>query len=220
MIIVARFTFQVFGINTYVLYDTDSHEAAIVDPGMFDDEERSALDNFITREGLKVVHLINTHAHIDHMLGNAYVENKYGVKAAGNPADDFLAERLAQQAREFGLPASGLDNFGGFVPLRDGDTVSLGKSEIKILEVPGHSPGHIALYDAADGFVAGGDILFQGSIGRADLPGGDMRQLIDGIRAKLLTLPPETRVYPGHGPETTIGMELRHNPYLTGSLDY
>lgn len=220
MINVARFTFQVFGINTYVLYDADSREAAIVDPGMFDDEERTALDNFITRERLKVVHLINTHAHIDHMLGNTHVENTYGVKAAGNPADDFLAEHLDRQAREFGLPASDLGNFKGFVPLREGDTIGLGKSELKVLEVPGHSPGHIALYDARDGFVVGGDILFQGSVGRADLPGGDMRQLLEGIRAKLLTLPPKTRVYPGHGPETTIGCELRNNPYLTGSLDY
>ncbi len=220
MIKVAKFTFQIFGINTYVLYDVDSKECAIIDPGMFDDIERNALDNFIKREELKPTHLINTHAHIDHVLGNAYVINKYGLRAHQHPDDTFLADRLDQQAREFGIPAGGLDSKAECVYLKEGDEIFLGKSVLKVIHVPGHSPGSIALYDAADGFIVVGDILFHGSVGRADLPGGNMTKLIEGISKKLLPLPDKTIVYPGHGDETNIGYERRYNPYLTGALKF
>lgn len=220
MIKVAKFTFQIFGINTYVIYDEDSRECAIIDPGMFDNIEREALDNFITREQLKPVHLINTHAHIDHVLGNAHVINKYGLTPEQHHDDEFLAERLAQQAREFGIPANDLDSKNNYVYLKEGDKIFLGKSVLKVIHVPGHSPGSIALYDEVDGILISGDILFHGSIGRADLPGGNMTKLIDGITRKLLTLPEKTIVYPGHGDETSIGYEKRYNPYLTGALKF
>lgn len=210
---VSRFVFNMFGINTYVLWDPDTLEAAVVDPGMIDDEERRALDSFIERNGLKVTQLINTHAHLDHIFGNAYVKDRYGLKIQGDPSDSFLAETLPEQASRFGLRMP-LSPTGIEVELHDGDTIRLGDEPIEILGVPGHSPGSIALYCPQSGFVITGDALFQGSIGRTDLPRGDYGTLVDSIRRKLLTLPDDTVVLPGHGGETTIGHEKKTNPFI------
>lgn len=210
---VAIFQFALFGINTYIVHDPATRECAIIDPGMTSPEERRAIDGFIEREGLHVQHLINTHMHIDHVIGDKYVSSKYGVGVEAHPADEILGERVEQQAQMFGL---GIDVDG--VPseryISDGDVVKIGSGELIALHIPGHSPGSIVLYDKADGFVIAGDVLFQGSIGRTDLPGGSMTELLTGIRQKLLPLPDDTIVYPGHGPVTTIGDERRHSPYL------
>lgn len=210
---VSRFVFNMFGINTYVMWDPESREAAIVDPGMIDAEERSALDSFIERNNLKVTQLINTHAHLDHIFGNAYVKDRYGLKIKGNPSDSFLAETLPEQAARFGLRMP-LEPSGIEVELNDGDTLCLGDEPVEILSVPGHSPGSIALYCPESGFVITGDALFQGSIGRTDLPSGDYATLVDSIRRKLLTLPDETVILPGHGGETTVGHEKKSNPFI------
>lgn len=210
---VARFEFALFGINTYVVYDPARKECAVIDPGMSSREETDALDNFITREGLKVTHLINTHLHIDHAIGDDYVAQKYGVPIEAHHADGALGERLRQQAEMFGLTeaAEGV-TISSYIS--DGDVIRIGDGQLIALHVPGHSPGSIVLYDNQDGFVIAGDVLFNGSIGRTDLPGGSMTQLLTGIREKLLPLPPSTVVYPGHGPATTIGQERINNPYL------
>lgn len=213
MLKVARFGFQLFGINTYVVYDPEAKEAAIIDPGMSQAEEFKALERFIGREDLKVTHLINTHLHIDHAIADNWVKMKYDVPLEGNPADAPLGERMKQQAQMFGLRAEEvaveIDR-----PLKEGDTVKIGRGELKVLHVPGHSPGSICLYDEADDFVIVGDTLFEGSIGRTDLMGGNHRQLVDAIKNKLLTLPKETMVLSGHGDKTTIGREWESNPYL------
>lgn len=213
MLKVAKFGFYMFGINTYVVYDPEAKEAAIIDPGMSRKQEFEAIENFIEREGLKVTHLINTHLHIDHAIADNWVKSKYGLPVEAHFDDAILGERINQQAEMFGVQA---EDVAVEIerPLREGDVVKIGNGELKVLHVPGHSPGSICLYDEADGFVIVGDALFEGSIGRTDLPGGNYRQLIDAIKSKLLTLPRDTMVLSGHGDATTIGREWDSNPFL------
>lgn len=210
---VSRFIFNMFGVNTYVLWDPESLEAAIVDPGMIDGRENEALDNFIGKHRLKVTHLINTHSHLDHIFGNAYVKEKYGLKIKAHPEDEFLATDLPNQAKRFGIQLP-LTPQRTEVELHDGDTLFLGKERIEIISVPGHSPGSIALYCPESNFVITGDALFAGSIGRTDLPKGNQATLIDSIQKKLMTLPDSTVILPGHGGESTIGREKLANPFI------
>ncbi len=210
---VSRFTFNMFGVNTYILWDNNSREAMIVDPGMVDDNEREIINNFITSNKLKPTHLVNTHMHIDHSFGISYIAEKYRLRLECNHADQFLAERLKEQAQMFGLPIS-IDELEISIGLNDGDILKIGTEEVQILQVPGHSPGSIVIYAPESSFLISGDVLFNSSIGRTDLPGGNYNQLISAINNKLMTLPDDTIVYPGHGPETTIGHEKLHNPYL------
>ena len=210
---ISRFIFNMFGVNTYILWDPATHEAAIIDPGMTDGRETEAIDNFIKSNGLKLTQLINTHSHLDHIFGNAYVKSRYHLDVKAHPDDGFLANTLPDQATRFGLriplSPSKID-----IELHDGDTISIGDETINVISVPGHSPGSIALYCPGSGFVITGDALFAGSIGRTDLPKGNHATLIHSIREKLLSLPDSTVVLPGHGGETTIGQEKQINPYL------
>lgn len=210
---ILRFTFNPFGVNTYIVYDPQSMECAIIDPGMISDSELKRMESIIDRYKLKPVHLINTHLHADHAVGDRFIREKYGLPLQANKADTFLAESLSQQKRMFGITDDGSSETIGQY-LSDGDEIKIGNGVLKVLEVPGHTPGGIALYDADDKFVITGDSLFQGSVGRTDLPGGDMATLISAIRSKLMTLPDDTLVYSGHGGATTIGAERRHNPFL------
>ncbi len=210
---VITLTFNNFGENTYIVYDPSTLDCAVIDPGMMNDGEQRKLKEVIDRQGLHPVHVINTHMHIDHVLGNHFLSKEYGLSPEAHKEDAFLGERVAQQALMFGMPVDVQD-----VPvntyLNQGDIIRIGEGELKVLHVPGHSPGSIALYDKQDGFVITGDALFAGSIGRTDLPGGSHPTLISAIRRELFTLPPETKVYPGHGPSTTIGAESRSNPFF------
>lgn len=202
-----------FGENTYVVYDEDSREAIVVDPGMINEEERKALDGFIQKNDLKITGIVNTHLHLDHCFGADHVKTKYSSRMMAGSADAPLGESLPEQGRRFGIP-----NLAGplkiDVNLKHGDKISLGKQNLEVLEVPGHSPGSIALYSPEQKFVIVGDALFEGSIGRTDLPGGSQRQLVDSIKNHLLTLPDDVVVLSGHGNPTTIGQERLHNPYL------
>lgn len=210
---VAIFQLGLFGINTYIVYDPTTKDCAIIDPGMSTPDEEKALTDFISREGLHVTHVINTHLHIDHAIGNKFATEKYGVPAMANRLDLPLGERIKDQAQMFGIArkvdAPEITEF-----IEDGDIIKIGNGRLHAIHVPGHSPGSIVLYDKADGFLIAGDVLFRGSVGRADLPGGDFPTLISGIKEKLLPLPANTIVYPGHGPYTTIGAETDSNPYL------
>lgn len=210
---IAKFGFSLFGINTYVVYDPVSKECAIIDPGMITDEERDAMVNFIKKNDLKPVHLINTHLHIDHCIGNGFIQEKYGLGTSAHSADEILGKRLKEQADMFGIPFNPKD-IEITTHLKTGDVIRIGNGELKVIHVPGHSPGGIALYDEKDKFIISGDSLFQGSIGRTDLPGGDHAALLKAIRENLFTLPDDVRVYPGHGPETQIGYERRGNPFF------
>ncbi|MDE7413576.1 MAG: MBL fold metallo-hydrolase [Muribaculaceae bacterium] len=210
---IAKFEFSLFGINTYVVYDPVTRDCVIIDPGMFDSDEEEALENFIDRYDLKVTNIIDTHLHIDHAIGVEYAKKKYNVPFLAHKDDEFLGTRLRQQAMQFGLNNK-VDDISIDTYLEAGDVIKVGTGELKVIHVPGHSPGSIALYDEKDGFVITGDALFSNSIGRTDLPGGDMRTLVEAIKKGLFTLPDSTVVYPGHGPATTIGREKNTNPYL------
>lgn len=210
---VSRFIFNMFGVNCYVLWDPDTREAAIVDPGMADRAECDALDDFLTRNRLHATQLIDTHMHLDHIFGNLHVKERYGLPVRAAKADEFLGLTLNDQAARFRLPVKAKDH-GIDMELKDGDVLHVGGEELRVLAVPGHSPGSIAFYAPESGFVITGDALFAGSIGRTDLPGGDFATLVGSIRDKLMKLPPETVVLPGHGDETTIGRELKSNPYI------
>ncbi|MDE6792894.1 MAG: MBL fold metallo-hydrolase [Muribaculaceae bacterium] len=210
---VAIFQFKLFGINTYVVYDPSTRECAVIDPGMMDSDEQQAMDNFIVKNNLKITSVINTHLHLDHAVGNYYIKNRYGVPVNASLKDKPLGERMKQQALMFGINNDfrdvAIDHY-----LTNGDIIKIGTGELRVIEVPGHSQGSIALYDSKDNFVIVGDALFKGSIGRTDLPGGDFNQLTDSIRKQLFTLPDNTIVYPGHGEPTTIGVEKKTNPFL------
>lgn len=210
---IQKFTFNMFGVNTYILWDEASREAAVVDPGMIDEAEERVLDDFIKRNDLKVTHLINTHMHLDHTFGDRHIKKLYGVGVEGHQSDDFLGENLPAQARAFGIgqevtPIEIERN------LREGDKIMIGDEALEVLHVPGHSPGSLVLYAPKSRFLLAGDVIFKNSIGRTDLAGGNGPELIDGIQSKIMTLPPDTIVYPGHGPSTTIGSEATFNPYL------
>lgn len=210
---VSRFTFNMFGVNTYILWDDISREALIVDPGMITEKEQKEIKAFLDANNLNLRHLINTHMHIDHAFGISYVKENYNLKLECNLEDQFLAQRLNEQANMFGLPIS-MSDLQIDKDLKDGEKIQLGDEHISILHVPGHSPGSVVLYAPQSNFIISGDVLFNTSIGRTDLPGGNYAQLINAINNKLMTLPDDVIVYPGHGPETSIGYEKQNNPYL------
>lgn len=210
---ISRFIVNPFGVNTYIMWDPESREAAIIDPGMTDDAEIKAVDSFIEREHLKPVHLINTHMHLDHIFSNLYIKDKYGLDIKAHREDDFLGRSLEDQIGRFRMPVRA-KNHGLDIELHDGERLYLGKEPIEVICVPGHSPGSIALYCPESKFVVTGDALFKGSIGRTDLPKGDFTTLVNSIRDRLLTLPADTAILPGHGPETTVGYERTSNPYV------
>lgn len=210
---IAKFEFSLFGINTYVVWDPETRKCAVVDPGMIDDRERNAIRNFIDREKLSVEHIINTHLHVDHAIGNSFAVKEFGAPVLAHRGDEPLGADLRQQARMFQIQEE-VDNVSVSTYIEDGDVVRVGNGSLQVLHVPGHSKGSIALYDKEGGYVIVGDALFYGSVGRTDLPGGDMDELLASIRGKLLALPDDTVVYPGHGPATTIGRERMYNPFL------
>lgn len=209
---VKTLVFNPFQENTYIVW-SKSGECAIIDPGMMYRNEYQAISAFIEEKGLTPTHLLNTHMHIDHVAGNEYICNKYGLVAEGNIEDNFLAERVKEQAQMFGVPYSG-NNVTIGKNLSENDIIKIGDESLKVIEIPGHSKGHIAFHSEKDGFIFTGDALFQLSIGRTDLPTGNYNQLLTSIDTKLMTLPDETVVYPGHGNKTTIGFEREHNPYI------
>lgn len=211
------FEFNPLGVNTYVLYDRTG-ECIVVDASSFFPDENKLLLNFILDNNLIVKHLVNTHLHFDHVFGVNLLASQFGVKLLMHRDDIVLLENLSQQLQLFGFNTN-IDykpEIGGF--LAEDDVISFGEQQLKVLHVPGHSPGSIVLYHEKKKFALVGDVLFNGSIGRTDLLGGNFEQLTEGIRTKLFTLPDDTEVYPGHGPKTTIGQEKRYNPFVgTGS---
>ncbi len=213
MLKVKQFVFNMFGENTFVISDPQSHEAAVIDPGMFTAAERKEFDDYVSAHSLKITQLINTHLHLDHCFGDNYVRDRYGVKVAANIGDAPLGSSIGAQLRRFGgrgdVEAVNID-----VQLKEGDVITIGSDSLRVIETPGHSKGGICLYCKTGKFLISGDTLFRGGIGRTDLDGGDQRQLVDSIRRKLYSLPDDTAVLPGHDRFTTIGDEKRSNPYV------
>jgi glyoxylase-like metal-dependent hydrolase (beta-lactamase superfamily II) len=210
---VKSFVVSPFAENCYVCHDAG--EAVLIDPGTATEAERSAVLDYITRNGLTVRHLLLTHAHIDHILGCAFFAREFGMKWKLHEADLPLLESAELQARMFGVELERPPTPDA--SLGEGQTIRFGTATWQILHTPGHSPGSVSFYDEANGFVIGGDVLFQGSIGRTDLWGGSMPTLLNAIQRKLMPLPDDTVVYSGHGPETTIGAERRTNPFLANT---
>ena len=209
-----HFVVNPFGVNAFVL-SNDAGEAILIDPSVSREVERKALAEYIASNNLKVVRLLNTHLHLDHVLGNAFVERTYGVKPEAHEEDAFLLDLQEEQSQMFGLPVEEISPALGNY-LAEGDVVEVPEISLKVLHIAGHSPGGLAFYCENPGEVNGkkappllfsGDILFAGSMGRSDLFGGDEEALVSGIKSKLMTLPEETLVFPGHGPSTTIGDE-------------
>jgi hydroxyacylglutathione hydrolase len=211
MISLKTFVFNDFNVNTFVLYD-DTKECVIIDPGCNNEKQQKELTGFITSQALLPLMLINTHGHIDHIAGNRFVKSTYKIPLAVHEKDLYLLENAFQYAEFFAFDAEQPPAPDIF--LKEGDTIRFGDAAISVLHVPGHSPGSIVLYSKASYLLIAGDVLFRGSIGRTDLPGGDYNILIKGITEKLMTLPRETTVHPGHGPATTIGLEYDTNPFL------
>lgn len=206
------FVFNPFQENTYLI-SSETGDTLIIDPGCFNPAEENRLSSYLAEHGMRVTCVVNTHLHIDHVLGNAFVEKSTGVRALAHEGDAFWLNGLDAQCRMFGLQPP-TEKTNANLTLKEGDTLQVGNETFTVLEVPGHSPGGIALYNAAQACLFTGDALFAGSIGRTDLTGGDYNTLIKHIQAKLMTLPDSTVVYCGHGPSTTIGSERLHNPYL------
>jgi hydroxyacylglutathione hydrolase len=214
MLRIVSFTFNGFAENTYLLIDEATRATAIVDPGAYSAAEQQTLRAYIDDNKLDVKHLLNTHAHIDHVLGNAFVLRTYpGIPFLLHTLDLPTLRAVPTYAGPYGFPAyEGAEPTG---ELAAGQVIELGESKLQVRFAPGHAPGHVVLYEAASGQLIGGDVLFKGSVGRTDLPGGDHATLIQSIVTELLTLPDATVVHPGHGPTTTIGAERRSNPFLT-----
>lgn len=196
---------------TYILWD-DTCECVIVDPGCYSESENSRLEKFILENSLKPVMLLNTHGHFDHIMGNAFVSQKWNVKTYIHPDDKPHLERAVQYSNMFGynVEAPSLDT----VDLNDGDELKFGNSLLKVMTTPGHTRGGVSFYSETDKFVITGDALFAGSIGRTDLPGGDYDQLMESLLGKIIKLGDDYSVYPGHGPATTIANEKNTNPFL------
>jgi hydroxyacylglutathione hydrolase len=205
------FVFNPFQENTYLLFD-ETRQCAIIDAGCYLEHEYNKLFSFIESEHLKPVQLINTHGHIDHVLGVRKVADKYNLIPSIYGEEQYMLDVAIEQGLIFGLTLNPLPKKWNY--LSDGEIINFGNSSLQVLCVPGHSKGSIALYCKSDSFVITGDVLFNGSIGRTDLEGGDYNTIINSIEKKLLTMPNETMVFPGHGTSTTIREERENNPFL------
>lgn len=210
---VKTFEFNSLAVNTYVVSD-DSKECVIIDPACYYPDEKEVLLNYIYDNDFRIKHIVNTHLHFDHIFGVNFLTSQFELKFEAHKGDEFLLDDLSRQLEMFGFP-TGVDykpQIGNY--LQENDTLTFGNQALKVLHVPGHSPGSVVFYHPQTPCVFVGDVLFNSAIGRTDLPGGNFNQLIDAIKNKLFTLPDDTVVYPGHGPITTIGNEKKHNPFF------
>lgn len=214
MLAVKSFTFSPVQENTYVLYN-EKGECCIIDPGCYFPKERDELKTGIEETGLTPVLLLNTHCHLDHVFGNRFVHETWGLPLHLHEKEKLVLDFAPQAGLMWQLP---FDNYEGpLMYIKEGEKIKIGDDELEIRFVPGHSPGSVAFYYEAGGFIIGGDVLFNMSVGRTDLPGGDFDTLVQSIHTQFFTLPDETKVYSGHGPVTTIGFEKMNNPFVGSS---
>ncbi len=211
MLYLESFTFNPFQENTYVIYN-DKKQCWFVDPGMYGPLEDAHILKYIAGNGLQPVAIINTHAHIDHIIGINTLVEKFGIPFGMHESDQPLLRNAVGSAMMFGLDFKSAPKPDFFI--KGDQTLSLGDDTLEVRFAPGHAPGHIVFYYPKGGWLIAGDVLFNGSIGRTDLPGGNFETLMNSIRTQLFTLPDSTVVYPGHGPATTIENEKKYNPFL------
>jgi len=213
MLTIRTFTFNPYQENTYLLYNEEGN-ALIIDPGMYGEKEQVEFLTFVDLHNLTPQLLLNTHCHIDHVLGNYFIHEKFDLLPQFHEGElsSLIAVQNYAPQMGFRYDISPI----GEVFLKDGDKIQIDNDELEVILAPGHSPAHICFYSASQKFLIGGDVLFRNSIGRTDLPGGNHQQLLDNIKQRLYTLPDDTVVYPGHGPSTTIGFEKNSNPFIQG----
>lgn len=212
MLHVKVFTFSPIQENTYVLYN-NAGKALIIDPGCYFKAEQDVLKQFLVENGLTPIQLLNTHCHLDHVFGNKFIHNTFHLELYIHAQEELVLQFAPISGEKWGLP---FENYTGKLHfLQEGDLIKIDEDELEVLLTPGHSPGSICFYNKKQQFVIGGDVLFYESIGRTDLPGGNHETLLKSIREKLFVLPKETVVYNGHGQSTTIGHEMKHNPFLS-----
>ena len=212
MIKVEKFVVNPLAENSFVLSD-ETGESVLIDPGFFYREEKREIKEYIADNNLKPLKIINTHCHFDHIMGVEFIRSEFNVLFCAHADDSFWVEKATEQGNMYGFemkPVASIDEF-----LVEKEYVNFGNSQLEIIHIPGHSPGHVVFYSKEDNFLIVGDVLFYGSIGRTDLPGGDYATLISNIKSKLFLLPDETKVYCGHGQETTLGFEKTSNPFLS-----
>jgi hydroxyacylglutathione hydrolase len=201
-----------FQENTYIIAD-ETGACAIIDPGMHTAEEQNRVVDFIKENMLKPTILLNTHCHVDHVLGNKFIFDMYGLKPHFHENEQIVLDHAVAYAQAAGLRYEPLMEHGKYLP--ETGVIKVGDdTKLEILFVPGHSPGHICFYNRTENYLIGGDVLFLGSIGRTDMPGGDHKLLMKSIKKQIMTLPDDCTVYPGHGPLTTIGHEIETNAFL------
>jgi hydroxyacylglutathione hydrolase len=205
------FTFSPFAENTYVVFDEKTREAAIIDPGCYHQYEKEELAQFIENEGLTPLFIINTHAHLDHVFGCAFVKRKYKIPFYLHELDMPVFNDVENRCRTWGIP--GYDPTTVDKHIKEGDIFKIGSIELSVIHVPGHAPGHVAFVNHTEKYIIGGDVLFSGSVGRTDFPLCSHKALINSIKTKFYTLPDEFVVYAGHNEPTTIGKEKRTNPF-------
>lgn len=216
MLVVKSFTFSPIQENTYILYN-EQKQCCIIDPGCYFPEERDELKTGIIKTGLTPVLLLNTHCHLDHVFGNKFIYDTWGLPLHIHEKEKPVLDFAPQSGLLYQLP---FDPYKGpLVYLKEGKNIYIGDEEtdsnqLEVRFTPGHSPGSISFYHEAGNFIIGGDVLFNGSIGRTDLPGGDFDILVNSIQTQFFTLPDDTKVYSGHGPVTTIGFEKMNNPFV------
>ncbi len=207
---VKRFVFNPFLENTYVVGDGEGN-CVVIDPGCHEKAEEEELAAFLQERGWQPVAVLLTHGHLDHVCGTAFLAREYGLTPLLHPADMELYRTVPQQAELFSFPVGALP---AAEPLPE-EEIPFGNTSLRILHLPGHSPGSVAFYHPETKILFPGDVIFNGSIGRTDLPGGDYDRLRESIaRGLVATLPPDTRIFPGHGPDTTLEREVRENPFL------
>ncbi|MCG6186099.1 MULTISPECIES: MBL fold metallo-hydrolase [Maribellus] len=212
MIKIKKFVVNPLQENSYILSD-ETGECIFIDPGFFYEEEHDEIREYISENNLKPKKITNTHCHFDHIMGVEFLRSEYQIPLFAHPDDAFWIERAIDQGQMFGFDMQPVNPIDAL--FKEGEKVKFGNTELEIFHVPGHSPGHVVFYSRNNDFLIAGDVLFYGSIGRTDLPGGNHQQLISGIKDQLFKLPDETKVYCGHGPETTLGFEKTNNPFLT-----
>jgi len=215
MITIKQFVFNSFATNTYVVSD-ETNKCVIIDAGCYDDKERVKLTGYIESNKLEPVALLNTHCHVDHVCGVAYLKEKYDLDFYANDADNYLLDTVVASGSTYGMEIEQPPKIDKV--LKDGEIFKFGNLEFKICQVPGHSKGSLAFYNEKEKILFSGDVLFDGSIGRTDLDGGDLEVLLNSIKEKLFKLPEDTEVLSGHGGPTRIGKEINSNPFLLDNV--
>jgi glyoxylase-like metal-dependent hydrolase (beta-lactamase superfamily II) len=205
------FTFNPTQENTYII-SNESNLCVIIDPGCYYPEEKKELFDYIQESGLQPVHLLNTHCHTDHVMGNAFIKESFGLSPKIHAEELIVLNHAKTLGSSFGLFMD--ESPSPEICLEDGGIITFGETTLKIIFTPGHSPGSVCFYNESEKYLIGGDVLFKNSIGRTDLPGGDLETLLNSISEKLFKFDEDTIVYPGHGPSTSIGYEKINNPFL------